>query len=181
MLLSDRYIGLHGFALSYEGDGTINMGSTGNVNVNVNTGATGNMTLQGTTLDAGAATPHFDNFAFVDATNHNVRDAKTADLTTNATPTMFITIDGSGNVTKSISPTTGLYRGHVSWTGWQQTITLPAGQTINAGASITATIENHASAGSVVIQVTSVGANTFDIETADAPTAGSFINYVVIN
>ena len=101
----------------------------------------------------------------------------------NATPTMFITVDATGNVTKSISPTTGIYRGHVTWSGYQQTITLAAGQTIQAGASIIVTIENHASAGTVAIQVTnvSVGGNTFDIEAADSPTAGSFINYTVMN
>jgi hypothetical protein len=183
LLLTDRFIGLHGFKLNYEGDGDINMGSTGNVNVNVNTGATGNMTLQGTTLNVGANTPGFDNIAFVDAATHNVRDAKTSDLTTNATPTMFMTLDASGNITKSISPTSGIAKGKIAGNGNFQ-YTSPVITGLAATSAITCTVENNTGVtGAIVVQIRNVNtsAGTFDVETSESIQTGSSINYTVIN
>ncbi|HET9137674.1 MAG TPA: hypothetical protein VFO76_13665, partial [Candidatus Kapabacteria bacterium] len=105
----------------------------------------------------------------------------------NDAPTDYVAIDPTtGNIVKSISPTAGIYRGHEPWTNWTQTITLGATQTIQANASITVTIENHNSQGTIGIQVTNVttgAGGSFSIETTDVPpaTPGSFINWVVMN
>ncbi len=184
LLLSNRFIGLRGFALNFDGDGSINMGASGNVNVNVNTGATGNMTLQGTTLSAGAGTPKFDNMAFVDGTTNNVRIAKTTDITTNATPTMFITVDATGNITKSVSPTTGFAKGQIAGNGSYQYTSPVIATGIVAGASITCTVQNMTGiTGTILVQVTGVNtaAGTFTVETSESIQNGSFINYVVMN
>jgi hypothetical protein len=180
---ANRFINMNGKTLNFEQNGVLNLGTAGaggsNMAVNVNTG-TSDMTITGANL-ASPANTVVPDVAFVDATNV-VHTITPANMVRDNAAVDFIAIDHTtGGIVKAVSPTAGIYRGHVSWTGWQQTITLPAGQTIAANASITATIENHASAGSVVIQITNVGATTFDIETADTPTAGSFINYIVIN
>lgn len=183
LLLTDRFVGLATHALNYEGDGSVNVGTGGNVSLNVNTGATGNMTLQGTTLSAGAATPGFDNMAFVDQTTHNVRIAKTSDLTRNDVPTLFLTLDAAGNVIKSITPTAGLTKGQIAGNGNFQ-YTSPAINIVN-GASITATIENHTGViGAISVQITNVTAGpagTFSVESSESIQNGSFINWVVIN
>ena len=182
-ILVDRFIGLNSKNLNFEGDGSVNVGTTGNANLNVNTGTTGNMKLEGTTLSAGAGTPGFNNMAFVDQATNNVRVAKTSDVTVNATPTMFITVDGTGNITKSVSPTTGFTKGQIAGTG-TFTYTSPA-INIAAGASITCTVENHTGInGTVLVQVTNVttgAAGSFSVETSENVQAGSFINYVVMN
>jgi len=166
-------------SLTYDGTGTLNLGTAGNLAVNVNTMAS-NMTIQSTGLDNASA----NNFAWIDSNTHVVHRVTTAAMGRDNSAIDYIAIDHTtGNIVRSISPTNGIYRGHVAWTAYQQTITLGAGQTIQANASITVTVENHASAGTVAIQVTNVttGGNTFDIETADSPSAGGFINYVVMN
>jgi len=193
-LSRDRWIGMNGKNLTFEGSGAISLGAlaataggsvAGNVNVNVNTG-TSNMTITGANLDQSGASAgaSFNNMAWIDSTTNVVHRTTTAALARDNAAIDFIAIDHtSGAIVRAVSPTAGIYRGHVSWTNWQQTITLGAGQTIQAGASITVSIENHATAGTVAIQVTNVttNGNTFDIETADVPTTGSFINYVVMN
>jgi hypothetical protein len=176
-----RFVTLTGAtpSLSFDGTGALNLGTAGNLAVNIDTKAS-DMTIQSTNLDNATT----NNFAWVDSNTHVVHRTTTSTMVRDNAAVDFIAIDHiTGNIIKAISPTAGIYRGHVSWTNWQQTITLFPGQTILANASITATIENHATQGTVVIQVTNVtvGGATFDIETADSPTPGSFINYVVMN
>jgi hypothetical protein len=180
-----RFVTLTGAApsLTFDGTGAINIGTAGNLALNVDTKAS-DMTLKGTNL-AAATGAAFHNIVYVDETTNAVHTITAANMVRNDAPTDYVAIDpATGNIVKSISPTAGIYRGHTAWTGWTQTITLGATQTINAGASVTCTIENHASAGTIGIQVTGVttgAAGSFTIETTDVPTTGSFINWVVIN
>lgn len=183
-LLTDRFVDLSTHTLNYEGAGSVNVGTGANTNLNVNTGATGNMSLQGTTLSAGAGTPGFNNMAFVDQTTNNVRVAKTSDVTVNATPTLFLTLDASGNVTKSVTPTSGLSKGQIVGNGNYQYTSPVVTAGITPGASITCTVENHTGVtGAITVQVTNVntGAGTFDVEASESIQSGSFINFVVMN
>ncbi|MBS1904503.1 MAG: hypothetical protein JSS75_12415 [Bacteroidetes bacterium] len=179
-ILGDRFVSMNGHNLNFEGtSGNVNLGnSTSNVNTNVNTGTTGNLNIQGSTFNAATG---INNFMWADSATGNVRMTRTNQLSRDDNPALYLTLDAAGNVIKSIGNNNTL-KGHVAWTNYIQTITLPAGQTITSGASITVSIENHASAGTVAVQVTNVGSNSFDIEASDNPVgATSFINYVIIN
>jgi len=168
-------------SLTYDGTGTLNLGTTGNLALNINTG-TQQTTWQSTVLDVTGAAGNANNFLWVDTVSNQVHRARTSTMARDNSAIDFLAVDHTtGNIVRAISPTNGIYRGHVAWASWNQTITLPAGQTILAGASITVTIENHASQGTVPVQVTNVGGTTFDIAASDDPTAGSFINYIVMN
>jgi hypothetical protein len=190
-LLVNRYVSLGGgFALNFEGTGTYNIGTGGNMAFNVNTVAS-DMTLQGTNLASpAAATPavsDFHNFAYVNSTTNVVHTITAANMARNDLPVDFVAIDpATGNFVKAISPTAGIYRGHTAWTGgvYTQTITLPGAQTILAGASVTATNENHTGEGTVAIQVTNVttgAGGSFTVEASDILPNTSFINWVIIN
>ncbi len=179
-LLTDRFVSLGTHALNFEGTGSVNVGTGNDVSLNVNTGTAGNVTIQGATLNS---TSNFNNIAFVDTATNQVRRAKTSLMTQNNTPSLYLAIDATGNIVKSISPTTGITRGQIAGTG-TFTYTSPA-VNILAGASITASVENHTGvSGAIVVQVTGVttgAAGTFSVETSENIQAGSFINYVVMN
>lgn len=179
-LLTDRFVSLGTHALNFEGTGSVNVGTGNDVSLNVNTGTAGNVTIQGATLNS---TSDFNNIAFVDTATNQVRRAKTSLMTQNNTPSLYLAIDATGNIVKSISPTTGITRGQIAGTG-TFTYTSPA-VNILAGASITASVENHTGvSGAIVVQVTGVttgAAGTFSVETSENIQAGSFINYVVMN
>lgn len=185
-LTATRWVNMNSNTINFEQNGTLNFGTAGpggsNMAVNVNTG-TSDMTITGANLAAANGTA-FHNMTYVDETSNVVHTITTANMTQNDVGIVnYIAVDPvNGNIIKTISPTAGIYRGHTAWTAWNQAGIGPA-VAFNAAASITVTIENHASAGTVAIQVTNVnaGAGTFDIEAADLPTAGSFINWVVIN
>ena len=189
-LLTDRYIGLSNQALNFEGDGTYNLGTTGNIAFNVKTG-TSNMTLQGANLASPAAATvaasDFTNIAYVNSTTNVVHTITSANMARQDVVTDFVGIDpATGTFVKSISPTAGIFRGHTAWGGatWTQTITLAAGQTIVNGASVTVVNENHTGEGTVSIQVTNVTAGTpgsFTVEASDILPNTSFINWVVMN
>jgi hypothetical protein len=174
-------------SLTYDGTGTMNLGTTGNLALNINTG-TQPMTVQGTTLAAAAAaTPaasKFHNIVYVDETSHAVQTVTAANMARNDAPTDFVAIDpATGNFVKAVSPTAGVTRGQIAGTGAFQ-YTSPA-INIAANASITCTIENHTGVlGAIVVQVTNVttgAAGTFSVESSESIQAGSFINYIVMN
>ena len=180
-LLTNRFISLSSHNINYEGTGNMNLGdATSNVTTNVHTGTTGNMTVQGTTLynTAGA-----NNIVYIDSTTHNVRSAPVQALTVNASPTMYLTKDATGNITQSVSPTSGFFRGQIAGTGVFQ-YTSPA-INIAAGAAILVSVQNNTGIiGAIVVQVTTVTtgvAGTFQVETSENIQAGSFINYTVMN
>ncbi len=180
-LLTNRFVSLNGQTLNIEGNtGTMNIGTGGDVALNVNTGTSGTMTLQGNTLNS---TANFNNFAYVDSSNNQVHRAMTSAMTQNNTPTNYVGIDANGNIVKSQSPTTGYFRGQIAGTG-TFTYTSPT-MNIQPGASITVSVENHTGVtGAVAVQVTSVttgATGTFSVESSENIQNGSFINYVVIN
>ena len=180
-LLANRFVSLNSFDLNFEGAGNMNLGNaSSNVSTNINTGTTGNMTLQGTTLNS---TVGVDNFAFVNTTTNVVHRAGTLALDSNATPDQFITIDNTGRITRSQSPVINFLRGQIPGTGVFQ-YTSPA-MNIQAGAAINVSVENHTGViGAIVAQVTNVTtgtAGTFSVETSENIQSGSFINYTVIN
>ncbi|MEP7234628.1 MAG: hypothetical protein ABI778_04960 [Ignavibacteriota bacterium] len=184
-LLVSRFLGLNNQTMNYEGDGTFNLGTTGNIAFNVKTG-TSAMTLQGAALaSANGNTVH--NLTYVDETNNEVHTITTAAMNRNDAAVDFIAVDPStGNYVKAISPTAGIYRGHTAWNGttYTQTITVLPTQTIVAGASVTATNENGTGQGTVAIQVTSVTAGaggSFNVEASDILPGSTFINWVVMN
>jgi hypothetical protein len=192
-LAVDRFINMNSHAISFEQNGTVNLGTaTSNMAVNVNTG-TSNMTITGANLASPvAATPaasDFHNIAYVESATNVVHTITAANMARNDAPTDYVAIDpASGNFVKAISPTAAIARGQEPWTGWQQTITLSGTQVIAAGAAITVSLQNPNTGGTVAIQVTSVTPGTgaaanFHIETSDVPPsgAGEFINWVVIN
>jgi hypothetical protein len=180
-LLTDRFVSLGGNDLNFEGaSGNLNLGdAASNVTTNVHTGTTGNMTLQGTTLDDNDGVL---NFLFTDG--NNVRRATAQSLDTVTAPVMFMALDAGGNIIQTPSPTTGIYRGQIAGTG-TFTYASPAIPVLNAGASITATVQNATGVvGTVSVQVTTVTTGTpgsFNVETSENIQAGSFINYVVMN
>jgi len=167
-------------SLTYDGTGTLNFGTAGNLAVNINTKAS-DMTIQGSNLDNANAS----NFMWVDTVTNVVHRAKTNSLGRDNSAVDFVAIDHTtGNIVRAISPTAGIFRGQIAGTGVFQ-YTSPAIPSILAGASITCTIENHSGVlGAVLVQVTTIttGVNgTFQVETSDNIPAGSFINYVVMN
>jgi hypothetical protein len=177
-LQTNRFIDLNSNTLNYEGSGTVNVGTGGDVNLAVNTGATGNMSIQGTTLNS---TTNFNNLLYTDG--NNVRRATTAAMDSIAAPNQFITIDANGNIGRSASPTIGFIRGQIAGTGtFQYTVN---NINIQSGAAINATVENHSGVlGAIIVQVTNVtnGTNgSFSVETSENIESGSFINYTVIN
>ncbi len=179
LLLSDRFIGMSNKVLNFEGDGTYNIGTTGNIAFNVNTG-TQAMTIQSASLD----NTSINNFAWIDSTTHAVHRTTTAALVRQNTVNDFVAIDPTtGNIVRAISPTAGIFRGQIAGTGAFQ-YTSPAID-IKAGASITATVENHTGIiGAIVVQVTNVTqgtTGTFSVESSESIQTGSFINYVVMN
>ena len=179
-LLTDRFVSLATHTFNFEGTGSVNVGTGNDVSLNVNTGTAGNVTIQGATLNS---TSNFNNIAFVDTATNQVRRAKTSLMTQNNAPSLYLAIDATGNIVKSISPTTGITRGQIAGTG-TFTYTSPA-INILAGASITASVENHTGiSGAIVVQVTAVttgAAGTFSVESSESIQSGSFINYVVMN
>lgn len=180
-LLTDRFVSLAGFDLNFEGaSGNVNLGdATSNITTNVNTGTTGNMTIQGTTLDDNDGVL---NFLYTDG--NNVRRATAQSLDTVAAPVMFMALDAGGNIIQTPSPTTGIYRGQIQGTGTYQ-YTSPSIPVLNAGASITATVQNGTGVlGVVTVQVTTVSTGTpgtFSVETSEDIPSNSYINYVVMN
>jgi len=134
-----------------------------------------------------------DNFAYVNATTHEVHTLSTTNMTQQNTGVVdYVALDPTTHeIIKTISPTAGIYRGHVPWTVWNQTVVLPGTQTIVAGASVTVVIENHASQGTVPVQVVNVSpgaGGSFQIEASDDPTTAqqnspgtSYINYIIMN
>src|SRR6185503_271192 len=101
---------------------------------------------------------------------NNVRRATAQDIDTNAAPVMFMAVDATGNIVQTPSPTTGLYRGQIAGTG-TFTYTSPSIPVLTAGASITATIENHSGVlGAVSVQITNVSygtPGTFSVESSE--------------
>jgi hypothetical protein len=179
-LLTDRFVSMGGFDLNWEGTGDFNLGDAASVvNTNIHTGATGNMTLQGTTLNSVA---NITNFIYTDG--NNVRRATAQQIDTNDTPVMYMAVDASGNIVQSPSPTANFYRGQIAGTG-TYTYTSPAVPVLLAGASITCTVYNTTGVlGTVSVQVTGVSngtPGTFTVETSENIQAGSFINYMVMN
>jgi hypothetical protein len=179
-LLTNRFVSMGGMDLNWEGTGNFNLGdAASNVTTNVNTGTTGNMTLQGTTLDA---VTNVTNFLYTDG--NNVRRAVAQDVDTNATPVMYMAVDATGNIVQSPSPTAGFYRGQIAGTG-TYTYTSPAVPVLTAGASITCTVFNTTGVlGTVSVQVTGVSngtPGTFTVETSEDIPVNSFINYMVMN
>jgi hypothetical protein len=180
-LLASRFVTLNSFDLNFDGAGNMNLGNaTSNVTTNIHTGTTGNMTLQGTTLNSAVGA---DNILFVNATTNEVHRAQTLTLDSNATPAQFLTIDNTGKITRSQSPIINFFRGQIAGTGVFQ-YTSPA-MNIQAGAAINVSVENHTGAlGAIVVQVTNVttgAAGTFSVESSENIQSGSFINYTVIN
>jgi len=180
-LLANRFVTLNSFDLNFDGAGNMNLGTgTTNVTTNINTGTTGNMTLQGTTLNSAVGA---DNILFVNATTNQVHRAQTLTLDSNAAPDQYLTIDNTGKITRSQSPVVNFLRGQIAGTGVFQ-YTSPA-MNIQAGAAINVSVENHTGfLGAIVVQVTSVStgaAGTFSVETSENIQSGSFINYTVIN
>lgn len=181
-LLENRLVSLNSFNLTIEGaGGNMNLGNaTSNVTTNVHTGTTGNMTLQGTTLNSAVGA---DNILFVNGTTNQVHRAQTLTLDSNATPAQFLTIDNTGKITRSQSPIINFFRGQIAGTGIFQ-YTSPT-MNIQAGAAINVSVENHTGViGAIVVQVTNVTtgtAGTFSVETSENIQSGSFINYTVIN
>jgi hypothetical protein len=179
-LLTDRFVSMNGNDLNWEGTGNFNLGdAASNVSTNVNTGTTGNMTLQGTTLNS---VTNVTNFIYTDG--NNVRRATAQQIDTNNAPVMYMAVDNAGNIVQSQSPTTGIYRGQIAGTG-VYTYTSPNIPVLNAGASITATIQNATGVlGAVSVQITNVttgSPGTFSVETSENIQNGSFINYIVMN
>lgn len=179
-LLTDRFVSMGGFDLNWEGTGDFNLGDAASVvNTNIHTGATGNMTLQGTTLNSVA---NITNFIYTDG--NNVRRATAQQIDTNDTPVMYMAVDAAGSIVQSPSPTAGFYRGQIPGTG-TYTYTSPAVPVLNAGASITCTVFNTTGVlGTVSVQVTAVSTGTpgtFSVETSENIQNGSFINYMVMN
>ncbi|HYM21128.1 MAG TPA: hypothetical protein VEW28_09015 [Candidatus Kapabacteria bacterium] len=179
-LLSNRFVNFNSKTLNFENDGTFNVGTGGNMNLAVNTGSTGNMSITGATLNAATG---MNNFLWADTSNGNVRRTKTNDIATNTTPAYYITIDNTGQVTKSI-PNSTIFRGQIAGTGVYQ-YTSPNIANLVSGAAITLTVENHTGVtGAIVAQVTDVTPGTpgtFKVETSENIQSGSFINYVVMN
>jgi hypothetical protein len=183
-LLHNSFVSLNsGKTLNFESDGTINVGTGGNMNLAVNTGSTGNMSINGSTLDAGS---NMNNFLWADTATGNVRRTKTSAIATNASPSYYITIDQNGVVTKS-NPNTTIIRGQIAGTGTFQYTASNLG--IKSGAAITLTVENHTGVlGAIVAQVTTVtpesgggGNGSFSVESSENIQNGSFINYIVVN
>jgi len=179
-LLTNRFVTMGGFDLNWEGTGNFNLGDAASVvNTNIHTGATGNMTLQGTTLNSVA---NITNFIYTDG--NNVRRATAQDIDTNASPVMYMAVDAVGNIVQAPSPTAGIYRGQIAGTG-TYTYTSPAIADLQAGASINCTVYNTTGVtGTVSVQVTSVSngtPGTFTVETSENIQAGSFINFMVMN
>jgi len=179
-LLTDRFVSMGGFDLNWEGTGDFNLGDAASVvNTNIHTGATGNMTLQGTTLNSVA---NITNFIYTDG--NNVRRATAQQIDTNDTPVMYMAVDAAGSIVQSPSPTAGFYRGQIAGTG-TYTYTSPAVPVLNAGASITCTVFNTTGVlGTVSVQVTAVSTGTpgtFSVESSENIQTGSFINYMVMN
>jgi hypothetical protein len=179
-LLTNRFVSLGGFDLNWEGTGNFNLGdATSNVTTNIHTGTTGNVTLQGSTLDA---VTNVTNFLYTDG--NNVRRATAQDIDTNATPVMYMAVDAAGNIVQAPSPTAGIYRGQIAGNG-SFTYTSPAIADLQAGASINCTVYNTTGVlGTVSVQVTGVTAGTpgtFTVETSESIQTGSFINYMVMN
>jgi hypothetical protein len=179
-LLTDRFVSMGGFDLNWEGTGDFNLGDAASVvNTNIHTGATGNMTLQGSTLNS---VSNVTNFIYTDG--NNVRRATAQQIDTNDTPVMYMAVDAVGNIVQSPSPTANFYRGQIAGTG-TYTYTSPAVPVLNAGASITCTVYNTTAVlGTVSVQVTGVttgSPGTFTVETSENIQTGSFINYMVMN
>jgi hypothetical protein len=179
-LLANRFVSLATFDLNFEGTGNFNLGDAGsNVTTNVNTGTTGNMTLQGSTLNS---VSNITNFIYTDG--NNVRRATAQQIDTNASPVMYMAVDATGNIVQSPSPTANFYRGQIAGTG-TYTYTSPAIPVLQAGASINCTVFNTTGVlGTVSVQVTGVSAGTpgtFTVETSENIQSGSFINYMVMN
>jgi hypothetical protein len=179
-LLTNRYVSMGGFDLNWEGTGNFNLGDAASVvSTNIHTGATGNMTIQGTTLDDNDGVL---NFLYTDG--NNVRRATAQSLDTVAAPVMFMALDATGNIIQTPSPTTGIYRGQIAGTG-TFTYTSPNIPVLAADASITLTVYNTTGVlGTVSVQVTGVTAGTpgtFAVESSENIQNGSFINYVVMN
>jgi len=179
-LLTNRFVSLGGLDLNWEGTGNFNLGDAASVvNTNIHTGATGNMTIQGTTLDDNTGVL---NFMYTDG--NNVRRATAQLLDTNDTPVMYMAVTSAGEIVQSPSPTAGFYRGQIAGTG-VFTYTSPAIPILNAAASINCTVYNTTGVlGTVSVQVTGVSAGspgTFTVETSENIQSGSFINYMVMN
>jgi len=185
-LSADRYINMNSHAISFEQNGTLNLGAAAsNMTVNINNG-TQQTTIQGANLAApNSIASGADNMAFVNSTTHEFHTVTTTAMDRNNAAIDFLGIDpATGAVIKAVSPAAGFYRGQIAGNGNFQ-YTSPAIANLAAGAAINCTVENHTGIiGAIVVQVTNVttGANgTFSVETSESIQAGSFINFSVMN
>jgi hypothetical protein len=194
-ITTSRFITMTGAApaLTWNGTGKFNLGTTGNLGVSINNGTDSllvtNSRFISSAVVASPAESRVHNLMYVDEATNAVHAVTATGMARNDSPTDYVAIDpATGNIVKAISPTAAIARGQEPWTGWQQTITLSGTQVIAAGAAITVSLQNPNTGGTVAIQVTSVTPGTgaaanFHIETSDVPPsgAGEFINWVVIN